>query len=111
MIEADEKREAEEEQRNTHACSASRSAALDLAGVPAKIEHRGQKEGTANRGVGGWSFSRLNYADCRCLSIGHARARAGIPRGAGGDSNCEDSMCGLSSDSSIPSRKGLALGR
>ena len=44
MREADEPREAEEEQRNTLACFASRSAALDLAGVPAKIEHRGQRK-------------------------------------------------------------------
>ena len=45
----------EEEQRNTHACFASRSAALDLAGVPAKIEHRGQRkkvDGYAVAGMG-----------------------------------------------------------
>src|SRR5436190_1025776 len=46
----------EEEQRNTFACSASRSAALDLAGVPAKIEHRGQKEeGVYGHGVSDWN--------------------------------------------------------
>ena len=41
---ADEKPRQEETTKHSLACFAARSAALDLAGVPAKIEHRGQKK-------------------------------------------------------------------
>ena len=50
--EADGRREGKEKQRNTLACFASRSAALDLAGVPAKIEHRGQHKKGYGAGIG-----------------------------------------------------------
>src|SRR5436190_12822839 len=36
--------EGREKPRHTRACCGSRSAALDLAGVPAKLEHRGQRK-------------------------------------------------------------------
>ena len=72
----------EEEQRATHACSASRSAALDLAGVPAKIEHRGQK-----KSVYGYVVSGGNREGERARAEYRA-ARDGLSYG--------DLMCGLS---------------
>ena len=75
----------EEEQRNTFACSASRSAALDLAGVPAKLEHRGPRKkvstGTRCRLGMEWGIMRA-----------HAREYRAALRG---DSNSGDSMCGM----------------
>src|SRR4029077_14821138 len=53
-----EKPRQEEATRHSLACFAARSAALDLAGVPAKLEHRGQhkKMRRENAGVerGAW---------------------------------------------------------
>ena len=48
-----EKPRQEETTRHSLACFAARSAALDLAGVPAKIEHRGQHKSVYGHGVSG----------------------------------------------------------